>query len=124
MAIDWDGLVLGPVMGVFGEGVPADQSACPIYQPTGLAPFRLQDAVFDRAYADVNLDPDLGETTSRKPCLGVRDALFPRAPAQNDMVYIPSVAITFVVSNVQADGHGHSKLILMATSRAALVLWS
>jgi hypothetical protein len=116
MSIDWDALVLSPVMAVFGEGIPIDDLSLPLYTPRGLAPFRLADAVFDRAYAEVVLDPDVGEVTNRKPCLGVRVSLFPRPPAQNDTVYIPSVDITFVVKDVQADGHGHAKLLLMATS--------
>jgi hypothetical protein len=113
MAINWDAMVLGPVMSVFGEGVSADQASWPTYMPRGAAAFQLPDAVFDRAYAEVTLEGDGSEATSRKPCLGVRAALFPlRDPQQNDRVYIPSVPGTFVVKDVQADGHGHIKLIL------------
>ena len=116
MSIDWDAMVLGPVMGVFGEANPADptaQASWPTYYPQGGAAFQLACAVFDRAYADIVLDPEQGEVTSRKPCLGVRLALFAQPPQQNDMVFIPSVALRFVVSNVQDDGHGQAKLILM-----------
>lgn len=117
MSIDWDSLVLAPVMGVFGEGIPADQSTWPIYTPAGGAPFALPDAVFDRAYAEIVIDGEGSEATSRKPCLGVRLAHFTEArggpPKQDGTVYIPSVPGTFVVKDVQPDGHGHAKLILM-----------
>lgn len=113
MAIDWDEMVLGPVMGVFGEGVSEDQSSWPIYTPVGLDPFALADAVFDRAYADITIEGDGSEVTSLKPCLGVRLVLFARDPVQDDTVYIPSVPGRFIVKDVRADGHGHARLILM-----------
>jgi hypothetical protein len=116
MSFDWDALVLGPVMDIFGEGTAADQSSLPLYMPKGLPPFRLADAVFDRAYAEVVLEGDVAGSTNKKPCLGVRLALFSREPAQGDQVFIPSVGITFVVKDPQLDGHGHAKLILMATA--------
>lgn len=113
MAVDWDAMVLGPVMSVFGEGEPEDQASWPTYTPRGGLLFPLPDAVFDRAYAEVTLEGDGSEVTSRKPCLGVRAALFPNGdPAQNDRVFIPSVPGNFIVKDVQADGHGHIKLIL------------
>ncbi len=112
MSIDWDAVLLAPVMSIFGEGT-ADQSTWPLYTPAGLAPFRLADAVFDRAYAEIVLDGEDAGSTTKKPCLGVRVALFPREPRQNDTVFIPSVALTFIVKNVEPDGHGHAKLMLM-----------
>lgn len=113
MSIDWDAELLAPVMSIFGEGT-ADQSTWPLYTPAGLAPFRLADAVFDRAYAEVVIDGEDAGSTTKKPCLGVRVALFPREPLQNDTVFIPSVALKFIVKDVQLDGHGHAKLMLMA----------
>ncbi|MGY2732386.1 head-tail joining protein [Sphingomonas sp. UYP23] len=113
MSLDWDSILLAPVMGVFGEGDASQSAMWPIYYPTGLAPFALADAVFDRAYADVTLDGDGSENTTTKPCLGVRVSLFPREPAQEDTVYIPSVPGHFLVKDVRTDGHGHAKLILM-----------
>lgn len=113
MAIDWDALVLAPVMGIFGEGDSADPLTWPLYTPRGGTPFRLADAVFDRAYSEVQIQGDGSAVTSRKPCLGVRDALFETPPRQNDQVFIPSVNMTFIVSDVQPDGHGDTRLILM-----------
>lgn len=118
MSIDWDAELLTPVMQTFGEGNSADQSTWPTYTPRGLAPFALADAVFDRAYSEIVLeDPEQGAVTNKKPCLGVRVALFPRMPAQNDTVFIPSVSMTFIVKDVQPDGHGHAKLMLMDTGQ-------
>ena len=113
MAIDWDAAVLGPVMSVFGEGDPADSSSWPLYTPQGSAPFRLADAVFDRAYLVVTELADGTQSTSVLPVLGVRDALFSQLPRQSDTVFIPSVSQTYGVADVQPDGHGHSKLILI-----------
>lgn len=113
MAVDWDAQLLGPVMAEFGEGQSADDTSLPLYMPIGGAAFRLRDAVFDRAYAEIVLDGDGGQVTNRKPCLGVRLALFEEEPRQSDRVYIPSVDLTFVVKDVQEDGHGHAKLMLM-----------
>lgn len=113
MAIDVDGLILGPCMGIFGEGQPSDSSTWPVYTPRGLAPFALPDAVFDSEYEDVAVNPgDGSQSTSRRPVLGVRVSLFPRSPAQNDTVFIPSAGKTYVVRDVQPDGHGHAKLML------------
>lgn len=118
MAIDWDAELLSPVMSLFGEGKAADQSTWPIYTPRGLAPFALADAVFDRAYAEIMIEGDETENTNRKPCLGVRMALFPApGPQQSDTVFIPSENMSFVVKDVRPDGHGHARLLLMAMSQ-------
>jgi hypothetical protein len=116
MAIDWDALVLTPVMAVFGEGDPADPSTLPLYTPVGRAPFRLASAVFDREYLDVTLFDDGSQNTTSRPVLGVRLALFEVPPVQNDLVLIPSVGITYIVKEVRPDGHGAAKLMLNATA--------
>ena len=88
----------------------------PTYTPAGGEGFLLADSVFDRAYLLVTLDADGSENTARRPVLGVRDALFAVPPAQNDLVFIPSVGITYIVKEVQPDGHGWSKLMLNAVA--------
>jgi len=114
MSIDWDALVLGPVMGIFGEGVSVDDTTWPLYTPRRLPGFRLADAVFDEQYEQVDVNPDDGTTsTTHLPVLGVRVSLFPRPPAQNDKVMIPSTGKTYVVRDAQPDGHGYAKLMLM-----------
>ncbi len=113
MSVDWDAELLAPVMAVFGEGDASQSATWPIYFPAAGPPFFLSDAVFDRAYADVTIEAEGSEITSRKPCLGVRLALFAVEPAQSDKIFIPSVPGTFIVKDFQPDGHGHAKLILM-----------
>lgn len=116
MAIDWDAELLGPVMGLFGEGDSADASTWPIYSPAGGAPFALAGAVFDREFLEVTTNADGSDNTSRRPVLGVRVSLFPSPPVQGDLVRIPSVGLTYIVREVQPDGHGHAKLMLMKTA--------
>ncbi len=111
MSIDWDAEVLGPVMAVFGAN---EASQLPTYTPAGGTSFPLADSVFDRAYLLVTLDGDGSENTTRRPVLGVRDALFTVPPAQNDLVFIPSVGITYIVKEVRSDGHGWTLLALNA----------
>jgi len=115
MSIDWDAEVLAPVMGVFGED---KRVGIPIYTPRGLPAFELADAVFDAEYEQVIIDPSDGsQSTTRRPMLGVRLSLFlHREPMQNDTVKIPRVGTTFIVKDVEPDGHGWAKLMLMATS--------
>jgi len=113
MAIDWDTELLGPVMACFGED---ETTGLPVYTPQGLPAFELADAVFDAQYEQVVLDGEGSQQTTRRPVLGVRRSLFPRDPAQNDTVYIPSVGKTYVVKNPEPDGHGHVLLMLMETA--------
>lgn len=119
MAVDWDREVLAPAMGVFGEGLEGDEASLPLYTAPGGQAFRLQDAVFDREYADVSIDDASGnEVTTRKPMLGVRLSRFADVglqPEQGGRVDIPSVGEAFLVRDVRPDGHGHAKLMLMVT---------
>lgn len=115
MSLDWDALVLGPVMGIFGEGSRSDDATLPLYTPRGRAAFRLRDAVFDAQYQVIQVADDGSQNTANVPVLGVRLALFEQPPAQNDQVVIPSAAKTYLVIDVQPDGHGHAKLMLMDT---------
>ncbi len=113
MAFDWDAELLGPVMSVFGEGMPGTPSSWPIYTPKGGSAFQLVDAVFDSAYHDVTSLAEDDSATSRRPVLGVRAVLFTVPPAQNDTVFIPSNGMTYGVTDARPDGHGHIKLMLI-----------
>lgn len=113
MAIDWDAELLGPVMAVFGEGDPDDPASWPVYSPKGGRPFPLAGAVFDSAYHRVVELADGSTSTTIFPVLGVRAALFPAPPLQNDSVYIPSAEQAYGIGDVEPDGHGHIKLILI-----------
>lgn len=117
MAIDWDVEVLAPVMSVFGEGVPADPASLPTYMPRGLPPFQLADAVFDSAYQRITELADGSTSNTASPVLGVRAALFATPPRQSDSVFIPSVGKMYGVTDVEPDGHGQIKLILIEVAQ-------
>lgn len=108
--IDWDSLVLAPLMSIFGEATQAT------YTPkSGAGAFSI-DGVFDRAYKDLTiLEGDPG-FNSLGPVLGVRLAQFASPPLQGDTVTIASVGLTYMVGNVQSDGHGWCKLRLNSTT--------
>jgi hypothetical protein len=107
MSIDWDDLVLGPVMAVFGEKV--------IYTPRGGAPITIDDAVFDEENYDVAIGADGQEVNLKKPIVGIRAAVLGGYdPKQNDRVTILRTGQNFIVKNPNPDGHGHIVLLLMA----------
>lgn len=116
MSIDWDAELLGPVMSVFGEGMPGVPSTWPTYYPAGRPSFQLPDAVYDEQYHRVVEQGDGSEISTLAPVLGVREILFDRAPRQGDRVRIPSAGKTYRVTDAQPDGHGHILLILIESA--------
>lgn len=112
MAIDWDEMVLAPMMSadVFGENIQ------PTYRPAVGGSFQI-DGVFDAPYLGLAMGPD-GEPVAalQQPVLGVRLAQFAVLPLQGDQITIASTGKTYVVANVEPDGKGWAKLILMSTS--------
>jgi len=112
MSINWDDLVLGPVMGIFGDGI--------IYMPRVGAPVPIQDAVFDEEAKELVIGDDGQATTQKMPVLGIRlAALSPDLsvePRQNDRVQIVKTGKVFLVREPIPDGHGHVLMKLMATS--------
>jgi hypothetical protein len=117
MAIDWDAVVLGPVMGIFG-GPPAGSAsgAAITYfaaDRLGQPGLPLPDAVFDEGHEVVTLE-DGQPVSSVMPALGVRASRFaglPGEPAQNGQVQIPGRGL-YVVRDTQPDGQGHVTLLL------------
>jgi hypothetical protein len=104
--IDWNRMVNGPVMAVFG-----DQAR---YQPMAGAAFDIQ-GTFHEAYKSLDLTGGMGVTTEM-PALGVLLSDFPMLPKQKDRVAIKSTALhgggTFVVKEVQLSGIGGALLLL------------
>lgn len=106
MGIDWDRHLLIPLEKTFAERVnwrPRHGNGA--YDISG---------IFDRAYLqDVIVaegdDPRLNTT---RPVLGVRDALFKVPPQQGDQLFLYRDRSLWVVSDVQPDSHGGSKLLL------------
>lgn len=106
MSIDWDSLVIGPVVGVFGEPftfTPAvSNPSSPPYSITG---------VFDEAYRELDLAGGTAATTEM-PVLGVQMSQFPVMPRQGDQALCQRTGELFVVKEVRIDGHGAAKLML------------
>jgi hypothetical protein len=99
--IDWDGLVVGPLMDVFGEPVT--------YTPAYGSPLSIT-AIFDEAYTPAGI----GELQliSARPVLGVRLSDFPAdfdpENAQGDEFTVRGRV--YVVKAGKADSHGGARL--------------
>jgi hypothetical protein len=120
MPIDFDALVLGPCIGIFGQ--PA------IYMPgtggtVGVA------GVFDEAFLETKFEGEAPVSNAR-PMLGVRASMFPGTlPVRGELFQIGGtingaaplgVGVTMtggaywsVIEPPHADGHGHLKIFLM-----------
>jgi len=104
MPIDWDKMVLGPVIGKLGEAVTYAPSAGQVFPITG---------IFDEAYREIDVPSGIN-VTSTCPVLGIRFADFPAyaPPQQNDELTVIRTGVTYVVREVRPDGHGGAKLML------------
>lgn len=100
--IDWDAQVLAPLQAVFGEPVT--------FIPVLGAPYSAA-GVFDEAYREVDLAGGMAVTTEH-PVLGIRTSAFPVLPLQGDRLTVLSRGKTYVIREVQIDGHGAAKLLL------------
>jgi hypothetical protein len=116
MAIDWNALVIGPTIAVFGENVTY----------YGQRSYFAITGVFDEAYTELTplgrggmASESLslgypGSITTEMPVLGVQIAQFPFSsqPEQGDTLVICRTGATYVVKEVRLDGHGGAKLLL------------
>jgi len=110
MAVDFDSLVLGPCMGVFGEGGPV------LYTPPGGGAAVPLVAVFDDVHHQVVFDGDGAPVSANRAALGVQLSQFsPGAgPVQDGRVTLRGQS--FIVDDVEPDGIGHAILRLRLTS--------
>ncbi|QJD91801.1 hypothetical protein HH213_17925 [Duganella dendranthematis] len=94
--IDWDALVIGPCVGVFGEPV--------IFTPVGGDPVEI-DLVYDEGNKDVAL---AGGTplNSSNPIVSGQMSVFPVEPQTGDRILIKGTGEEFAVSDVDDDGKG------------------
>lgn len=107
--LDWDSLVLAPVMGVFGESV--------IHTPRDGMPTKIT-GIFDNAYLkDVMFEDGTTGVTETQAVLGVQVSSLEIMPAQNDTIYVERTAATYIVRDVRFDGHGGAKLLLSKASQ-------
>lgn len=100
--IDWDKVVVGPSVKVFGEPVQ--------YMPATTAPFPIV-GIYDEAYVEVDTTSGMG-VTSAKPVLGVQLSQFLMPPEQGDRLVIIRTGEPFYVKEVRPDSHGAAKLML------------
>jgi hypothetical protein len=127
MGIDWNELVIGPTIRIFGESKSADggrrrKTIEYTSQTAGTFPI---DGVFDEAYLELTplgrggIDSEAmslgypGAITTEMPVLGVQLSEFAehRAnPEQGDLLRVRDE--TYVVKEVRPDGHGYAKLLL------------
>src|SRR5471030_969700 len=102
MGIDWDAMVIAPLVGIFGEDV--------IYTSAGGPPFPIS-LVYDEGNKDLDLAGGTGVNTSN-PIVSGRLADFLVPPAQGDTLLIVGTGETFIVKDVESDGKGAVKLPL------------
>lgn len=104
MPVNWDAVVIGPLMGVFGESVT--------YTPRGGAALQIT-GVFDDAYLkEVMFEDATSGVTTVSAVLGVQLAQFAAPPAQNDSLTVASNGATYLVREVRTDSRGGAKLML------------
>ena len=108
MPLDFDQLLHGPVAATFGE--PGLGATLPVYQPQSGSAYTV-DGVFDDAYAEIDPISGLMATTVENT-FGARLAAFQAVPVAGDAITIPRLGKTYLVRNVQPDGHGWVQLKL------------
>lgn len=107
--INWDAVVIGPLMRVFGEPVT--------YTPPGGAAFQIT-GVFDDAYLREMLFEDgSAGTNTVSAVLGVQLSQFSTPPVQNGSLTVASNGATYLVREVRPDSRGGAKLMLSKVSQ-------
>lgn len=106
--IDWDSLVIGPLMSVFAEPVTYLPLAGGSVSVTG---------VFDDAYLkEVMFDDASTDVTEVSAALGVQLSQFPSPPVQNDRLTVIRTGATYIVRQVRSDSRGGARLLLTKAS--------
>ena len=117
MAVDWDRLVIGPTVGIFGVRVLFNRGEH----------FEEIVGVLDEEYLELTPlgrggdDTESfslgapGAITSQRPVLGVQLSQFRYEPRQGDTLEVlegDQAGERYQVKEVRPDGHGHAKLLL------------
>jgi hypothetical protein len=117
--IDWDDLVVGATVAIFGDGTDANPRP---FRYVSAAGVQWIDGVFDDQYLAMTplghggLESEMlslgapGVITTSTPVLGVQLSQFRRPPEQGAIVEIRGT--TYAVREVRSDGHGWAKLLL------------
>lgn len=108
MTVNWDALVIGPTVGVFGESI--------IYTPLYQAPITIT-GVFDDAYlAEAMFEDGSTGVTELSAVLGVQLSQFANLPQPNDRVLVQRTGSQYLVREMRNDSHGWAKLLLTRIS--------
>lgn len=108
MSINWDALVIGPTMTVFGEPITYTRSYGKPITITG---------VFDDAYlAEAMFEDGTTGVTELSAVLGVQLSQFSCQPEPNDLVTVQRTGARFIVREMRNDSHGWAKLMLTRTA--------
>jgi hypothetical protein len=102
MGIDWDRMVLGPTVKVFGETVT--------FTPAGGQAVDVQ-LVYDEGNKDISLAGG-SSLNSSNPIVSGQLSAFPVEPEQGDTVLIVRTGDLFVIADVNEDGKGSVTLSL------------
>ncbi|HEX7906857.1 MAG TPA: hypothetical protein VF534_02025 [Paraburkholderia sp.] len=106
--IDWDAVVIGPLMTVFAEPVTYLPLAGGSVSVTG---------VFDDAYLkEVMFEDASTGTTEVSATLGVQLSQFQSPPIQNDKLTLVRTGATYIVRQVRLDSRGGARLLLTKAS--------
>jgi hypothetical protein len=106
--IDWDSVVIGPLMGVFAEPVTYLPLAGGSLSVTG---------VFDDAYQkEVMFEDASTGVTEVSASIGVQLSQFPSPPVQNDKLTIVRTGTTYIVKQSRVDSRGGARLLLTRSS--------
>lgn len=106
--IDWDGVVIGPLMTVFAEPVTYLPLAGGSVSVTG---------VFDDAYLkEVMFEDASTGVTEVSAVLGVQVSQFQSPLAQNDQLIVIRTGARYLVRQPRFDSHGAAKLLLSRVS--------
>lgn len=109
--IDWDQLVVVPLVEIFGEG-----DAGVTYYPAGGSAFDV-NGVYDDAYREVRVVNGTAVTVEQ-PVLGVRVSQFAQKglvldeTRQGDQLVVKRTGERLAVKEVRLDSHGHALLML------------
>jgi hypothetical protein len=111
MAIDWDAELIGPLTSQFGLGDPENPKPIRYTSSRDGSVFDI-NGVFDEAHEQIEVDGNGTPISTVSPILGVQLSAFPpgAAPKKRDMLVIGGT--TYIVGDVQSDGHGWALLIL------------
>jgi len=105
--IDWDSIVINPLVGVFGQSGFLTQAG-QTYPLSG---------IFDEVYTNIDVVDGMPVTT-KMPCFSISLTEIVVIPKQKSKLFIPASFgaplnnTNYIIREVQNDGHGWCRLLL------------